>query len=246
MAGGKAATLARLRQAGYPVPNGFVILPVAFAGDVLLPEAWGLIQVHATHLRTRQHAVSFAVRSSAVHEDSAHTSFAGAFATVLNVTTDADLRDAIVTVRRSGQSERITAYSAVHGIAPAQQLAVQVQVQVPAAMAGVLITADPLTGSHTQMTGNYVHGLGEQLVSGAANASAFTVTRPNGTYDGPQEFKRYAAKLYKLATRLEKDLRHPQDIEWAVARGMRQRHACPGRRWCTPYGAKSPSGVVEC
>ena len=30
-AGGKGATLAQLLQAGYPVPNGFIILPAAFA-----------------------------------------------------------------------------------------------------------------------------------------------------------------------------------------------------------------------
>jgi pyruvate,water dikinase len=36
-AGGKGGTLARLYQAGFPVPDGFVILPQAFAGDELLP-----------------------------------------------------------------------------------------------------------------------------------------------------------------------------------------------------------------
>ena len=30
VAGGKGGTLARLYQAGYPVPDGFVILPSAF------------------------------------------------------------------------------------------------------------------------------------------------------------------------------------------------------------------------
>jgi len=32
-AGGKGKTLARLYQAGYRVPDGFIILPAAFAGD---------------------------------------------------------------------------------------------------------------------------------------------------------------------------------------------------------------------
>ena len=39
-AGGKAASLARLSQAGYPVPDGFVILPSAFDDVNLRPEAW--------------------------------------------------------------------------------------------------------------------------------------------------------------------------------------------------------------
>ena len=45
--GGKAATLARLARAGYPVPDGFVILPTAFAGEELLPEAWKQVQAHS-------------------------------------------------------------------------------------------------------------------------------------------------------------------------------------------------------
>jgi phosphoenolpyruvate synthase/pyruvate phosphate dikinase len=39
LAGGKGGTLARLVQRGYPVPEGFVILPAAFDGDDLTPEA---------------------------------------------------------------------------------------------------------------------------------------------------------------------------------------------------------------
>jgi hypothetical protein len=45
LAGGKGGTLARLFQAGFPVPDGFVILPSAFEGDELIPEAW--IQVRS-------------------------------------------------------------------------------------------------------------------------------------------------------------------------------------------------------
>ena len=37
LAGGKGGRLARLCQAGYPVPDGFVVLPAAFAGDELAP-----------------------------------------------------------------------------------------------------------------------------------------------------------------------------------------------------------------
>jgi pyruvate,water dikinase len=219
LAGGKAATLARLAQAGYPVPEAFVILPAAFAGEALLPEAWAHIQAHVAHLRTGKQAVSFAVRSSALHEDSAQTSFAGAFETVLNVTTDAEMMAAIATVRRSSQSERVEAYSLAQGIAPMQQIAVLVQLMVHSEMAGVLFTADPITGNHMHMIGNYVYGLGEQLVLGTTNAYDFTLIRPKGAYRGPQEFKQYAAKLYKLAVRLEKELGRPQDIEWAVAKG---------------------------
>ena len=39
-AGGKGRTLSRLYQAGYRVPDGFIILPAAFVGDQLTTEAW--------------------------------------------------------------------------------------------------------------------------------------------------------------------------------------------------------------
>lgn len=98
-------------------------------------------------------------------------------------------------------------------------IAVVVQVMVQASFSGVLFTADPITGSFTAMVGNYVPGLGEKLVSGEADASSFRLIRPKGNYDGPETLRKYAAKLYKYAARLERDLGCPQDIEWAVAKG---------------------------
>ena len=50
-AGGKGRTLARLYQAGYRVPDGFIILPAAFAGDELTAEAWAQVQAHLARLR---------------------------------------------------------------------------------------------------------------------------------------------------------------------------------------------------
>jgi pyruvate,water dikinase len=88
---------------------------------------------------------------------------------------------------------------------------------VRADISGVLFTADPVTGSRTEMTGSFVRGLGDQLVSGEATGEAFTLEQPKGRYDGPSELKRFARKLYKLGHRLERDLGSPQDIEWAIA-----------------------------
>jgi pyruvate,water dikinase len=50
-AGGKCATLARLYQTGCPVPDGFVILPPAFAGDEPKVEAWAAGQAQLARLR---------------------------------------------------------------------------------------------------------------------------------------------------------------------------------------------------
>jgi pyruvate,water dikinase len=100
-------------------------------------------------------------------------------------------------------------------------MAVVVQRMLQPELAGVLFTADPISGSHNCMTGNYVHGLGEQLVSGEANAQNFQIARPHGRrYQGPPEFKKYARKLYQLAAKLEKEYGCALDIEWAVANGQ--------------------------
>jgi len=80
LAGGKGGTLARLYQAGYPIPKGFVLLPAAFAGDRLTEEAWAQVQRHLSDLRRAQNRMAaFAVRSSALSEDSSQASFAGEF-----------------------------------------------------------------------------------------------------------------------------------------------------------------------
>ena len=219
LAGGKGGMLARMHQTGYPVPEGFVILPSAFEGEKLSDWAWNDILTLLNSIRKNHDGAMFAVRSSALSEDSAQASFAGEFETVLNVKTDKDIMEAIYTVFRSRDSERVKAYSAVQGMEHTHQIAVVVQLMVQSEISGVLFTADPITGSFTSMIGNYVHGLGEQLVSGEANACDFKLTRPEGKYDGPNELKMYGSELYKLAAKLEKELGSPQDIEWAVAKG---------------------------
>jgi pyruvate,water dikinase len=88
LAGGKGKTSARLYRAGYRVPDGFIILPTAFVGDDLKIEAWELVQTHLARLRKEDQGGAFAVRSSALSEDSALASFAGEFETVLDVRTD--------------------------------------------------------------------------------------------------------------------------------------------------------------
>ncbi len=218
-AGGKGGTLARLYQAGYPVPDGFVILPAAFDGDELTPEAWEQIQSHLNHMRQTASESAFAVRSSALSEDSAQASFAGEFESVLNARSNEEVQDAIRAGRQSRHSARVQTYSQERGLDGTHEMAVVVQRLVQSEISGVLFTADPLTGNQAYMAGNFVHGLGESLVSGEVNPETFTLNRPRGKYDGPDELRRYSGKLYKMATRLTRELGGQQDIEWAIAKG---------------------------
>jgi rifampicin phosphotransferase len=227
LAGGKGASLCRMFQSHFPVPDGLVILSTAFEDGELRPQAKTELLAQLTELRQGESAARFAVRSSALREDSAQSSYAGAFESVLNIQTDDEILAAVDRVSASANLERVQVYQ--HSMAERQAadsypapansttMAVVVQRMVQPEFAGVLFTADPISGSHQFLTGNYVHGLGDQLVSGEANAQNFQIKLPGGRYQGPGELKRYAVRLGRLCSRLEAEYGLPLDIEWAVA-----------------------------
>ena len=81
--GTKAANLARLAGAGFPVPAG-VVVTAAAAAD--WDQAYTQLRAAAAELGGRDQR--FAVRSSASAEDLAGASFAGQYETVLDVRLD--------------------------------------------------------------------------------------------------------------------------------------------------------------
>lgn len=213
-AGGKGSSLCKMYNAGIDVPSGFVILSTAFANNELKAEAHDNIEKCLDMLRDS----IFAVRSSALSEDSAKTSFAGEFESVLDVAR-ADVFLAIETVAASAKSERVSEYSKIHGIDNGHKIAVVVQIMKRAKMAGVFFSADPITGSHVNMVGNFVFGAGEQLVSGDKNAYPFTISRLSGKYHGNKSLADYAKALYKAVLRAEEIFGCILDIEWVVDGG---------------------------
>src|SRR6266851_4704533 len=146
--GAKAANLGDLLRAGFPVPDGVVVLG---DGDPELPGDG-----------------PFAVRSSAVAEDLADASFAGQYETVLNVEGPDALREAIRAVRASAASARARQYAAAHGLENSTGIAVLVQRMLAPQAAGVAFTADPVTGRRGDVVITAARGLGERVVSGEA------------------------------------------------------------------------------
>lgn len=212
-AGGKARALARLTRAGLPVPRGVVVLPRGFDGEQLTSDAAAALSVELARFQRGQR---FAVRSSALAEDSAAASFAGAYESVLNVPAE-NVNEAVAQVRRSGDAARVAGYGAATGT-EVGDLAVVVQAMVAADLAGVLFTVDPLTGDLGTMTGSMVEGLGESLVSGDATGEGFTLARPSGAYDGPAALAPFAARLHREAHSIENVFGGTaQDIEWAIS-----------------------------
>jgi phosphoenolpyruvate synthase/pyruvate phosphate dikinase len=93
-----------------------------------------------------------AVRSSATAEDLPELSFAGQQETYLNIHGEAMVLDAVKRCWASLWTARAIGYRARHGIAQEDvSLAVVVQELVPADAAGIMFTANPLTGTRDQV-----------------------------------------------------------------------------------------------
>ena len=270
--GGKAANLAELVRAGFRVPDGFCVgtgcyaLAAAAAGlDAVLdgPDEGLAARARAALLaipvpdrvaervRTAYRGlgpdVAVAVRSSATAEDLPGASFAGQQDTYLNVVGAEALLDAVRRCWASLWTDRAVAYRASAGVdRHTVRLAVVVQRMVEAELAGVLFTADPVTGRRTRTVIDAAPGLGESVVSGAVNPDRIVVEGdgtlaeyrvgdkttavravPGGgvvasTNEADDRRCLDAARIVELVglgRRVEAHYGAPQDLEWAVDDG---------------------------
>jgi phosphohistidine swiveling domain-containing protein len=132
-----------------------------------------VISDHYTALGNEE---AVAVRSSATAEDLAHASFAGQQDTYLNVVGSAALLAAVRRCWASLWTDRAVSYRNANGIDHRSvALAVVVQRMVDAAVAGVMFTANPVTGNRNETVIDASPGLGEAVVSGAVNPDHFVV-----------------------------------------------------------------------
>lgn len=123
--------------------------------------------------------VPVAVRSSATAEDLPFASFAGQQDTYLNIVGADDLLDAVRRCFASLWTERAVNYRSSLNLDQRRvQLAVVVQRMVEAEVAGVLFTANPVTGCRRQAVIDANPGLGEAVVSGLTNPDHFVVNTP--------------------------------------------------------------------
>ena len=122
-----------------------------------------------------------AVRSSATAEDLDFASFAGQQDTYLNVVGESALLAAVRRCWASLWTDRAVSYRTSQGIAhETVALAVVVQEMVQSAVAGVMFTANPVTGSRRQTVIDASPGLGEAVVSGAVNPDHVVVETATG------------------------------------------------------------------
>src|SRR6266571_597111 len=125
--------------------------------------------------------IPVAVRSSATAEDLPFASFAGQQDTYLNVVGTEAVLDAVRRCWASLWTDRAVSYRASLGLDQRRvQLAVVVQRMVEAEVAGVMFTANPVTGKRRQAVIDANPGLGEAVVSGATNPDHFVVNTTTG------------------------------------------------------------------
>jgi pyruvate,water dikinase len=188
---------------------------------------------------------AYAVRSSATAEDLPTASFAGQQDTYLNVL---GAEEVLRHVRRCWASlftERAVVYRRHHGVEDrVVGMGVVVQRMVLPEAAGVLFTADPVSGDRTVATVDAGFGLGEALVSGTVTPDVFTVrggeivsrsvgakqravhaVPGGGTRTVEVEPRRQrepslsdarVRELVALGRRIEAHFGRPQDIEWCL------------------------------
>ncbi|HSK95986.1 MAG TPA: PEP/pyruvate-binding domain-containing protein, partial [Euzebyales bacterium] len=272
-AGGKGANLGELARNAFPVPDGFVITTDAYRAVV---DGAGLATRIAEWLAAGDDAVirdavtsapvpedvrraiagayadlrgdqRVAVRSSATAEDLPGAAFAGQQDTYLNVVGEEALVDAVRRCWASLWTERAIAYRRRLAIDPADvRIAVVVQRMVDAESAGVLFTANPVTGDRRQIVIEASSGLGEAVVSGLVTPDRYVLDAtgtlrswnpgrrevvisgaPGGgvvsASGGAEPVGRLPdhvlADLVRLGTAVATHFGRPQDIEWASADG---------------------------
>ncbi len=218
-----------------------------FAQSVMPDAIAGAIRLAYTKLGGGDLPV--AVRSSATAEDLPELSFAGQQETYLNMHGEAMVLDAVKRCWASLWTARAIDYRARHGIAQEDvSLAVVVQELVPADAAGIMFTANPLTGVRDQVMINAAWGLGEAIVGGQVTPDTVVVDRASGTITEQQISEKdvmtvrtlegtheepvpadrrtravlspaQAAELARIGAQIEELYGQPMDIEWALHDG---------------------------
>jgi rifampicin phosphotransferase len=273
LAGGKGANLGELMRAGFPVPDGFIVSTEAYATVV---EDARLAEVITAGLAARDDGATIraalenvtipdglaaaiiaayadlgrgpvAVRSSATTEDLAGAAFAGQQDTYLNVIGDVAVLDAVRRCWGSLWTERAISYRRRQQIGSVNlRIAVVVQLMVDAEFAGVMFTANPVTGTRDEVVVDATPGLGEAVVSGLVTPDHFVLDRLGEVRErtrGQREVVLRSAagggvthdtevgtrpaslpdpvltELAALGRSVATHFGTPQDIEWAYAAG---------------------------
>jgi pyruvate,water dikinase len=229
--GGKSASLGELIAAGIPVPPGFAASTAAEVEEIA--DAYCALGEPPV-----------AVRSSAIGEDSAETTFAGLQDTYLWVEGVDRVCAAVRDCWASLDNPEALAYRERMGIEDRPAMGVTVQLMVDAVVSGVMFTCNPVSGDPSTVAVNASWGLGQAVVGGEVTPDEYRVSKVTGEVlhraigpkmieygrggersDVPAERQDVAcvddqrlAELVEVARRVERHFGSHQDVEWAIDR----------------------------
>lgn len=242
--GGKAASLGEMTRVGISVPHGFVVTAQMYRkfvdGAISIDVTNEILKAFDS-----LGAARVAVRSSAIAEDSSETSWAGQLETYLNVDRE-NLINKIKECWNSIKSERAIQYATQQNLSKDQLLvAVVVQAMIASEISGVTFTVNPVTSDRNEIMIEAGFGLGEMIVQGLITPNNFILNKKTleiksrdiqaqdtmlifrdgkNTEIPVSENKKskqvisdnLIKKLGKIAIKIEKHYKIPQDIEWAI------------------------------
>lgn len=242
--GGKGASLGEMLDAGIPIPPGFCITASAFKAfyGKKMPRSFiSEILLQFDRLETKR----VAVRSSAVAEDSQSASWAGQLESYLNVTRDGLIKN-IKKCWKSIHSPRANAYAEKEGVSEDKKLvSVVVQKMVDSDFSGVMFSVNPINQNRGEIMVESAYGLGEGIVQGLVTPDNFIISKKRlqiikktinsknkqVIYEGGSTIEKkvgqnlkdkqsisdvQVVQLAKLAVKIEKHYKVPQDMEWVV------------------------------
>jgi pyruvate,water dikinase len=213
LTGGKAAALARGRTAGLATLPG-VVLTTAFSDAV---DAGATVADHPAVRdafdRADGDTQALVARSSSVVEDTAGSSMAGQFDSIIGISGF----DAFTAAVQQVLDSRVRAGAADHPIA------VLVQPLIEPRFGGIMFGIDPVTGRTDRKVVSAVTGGPERLVSGEVDGSRYLLDAGTAKViefdanDGPALPPADLQRLVALSDRVAEAYGGPQDNEWAIA-----------------------------
>ncbi|MEL7406515.1 MAG: glycerol-3-phosphate acyltransferase, partial [Cyanobacteria bacterium J06558_2] len=218
--GQKAANLSWLKQQGYAVPQGWILRP----GEDL--------QALVNRLEPSPQN-PLVVRSSAIGEDSAQTSAAGQYISILNIGDREQLYSAIIDCQASYLQSNAVDYRRHHDL-PETSMAILVQQQISGVYSGVAFSRDPVDQLDHTVAVEALPGKATKTVSGKYTPQRYRVAIPEASLDdtatdarsitvvtehlseGAVEIPQEIIESVALLAREMEDLFEgiPQDLEW--------------------------------
>lgn len=206
--GGKARGLDILARHGFDIPHGILIYQAS-------------INIQNDEIIKAYKQLNFkevAVRSSANNEDGDDYSFAGQYATILNVKNENELSNAVNTCVDSLKNKTAAAYSQNLNNNNSTFMNIVIQEMVDPIYSGVCFSINPINNQN-EIFIELVKGIGEKLVSGEQKGIGYTVNKTNFeliTKTDDQNLTSDLKGLAKSIMEITKIMNEEIDSEWAV------------------------------